>query len=183
MADDPTEGGQEPQAEGQEPISGAEPAGQTPETFDADYVRKLRAEAAANRKKAQEANDRLKAIEDAQKSALELATEKLAELERANAELQERQQQIRNQTAITTAAQKAGVVDLDAAYRLLDPAEFDYDDNERLKNADALVARLIEAKPWLKPAASAGSPANPVRGGGQPPGETDAERRRRLGFA
>jgi hypothetical protein len=73
-------GGQEPAAtkEGQEPKG--EPTG-TPETFDKEYVSKLRSEAADWRVKAQQAAERLEEREEADKSELEKAQGKVSKAE------------------------------------------------------------------------------------------------------
>jgi hypothetical protein len=52
-----------------------------PQVFDATYVHQLRAEAAANRKRATEAETRLKALEDAQLTEQERLTKRVTELE------------------------------------------------------------------------------------------------------
>lgn len=77
--------GQEPEApkEGQE-LQG-KPEGE-PETFDKEYVKTLRAEAAKHRKEAQEAKAKAQEYEDAQKSELEKAQGKLTTAEKAKAD-------------------------------------------------------------------------------------------------
>jgi hypothetical protein len=60
---DTENGGQEPQGNKQDP----------PEKFDREYVEKLRAEAAANRKAAKEAQEKLQEKEDAEKSEADKA--------------------------------------------------------------------------------------------------------------
>ena len=85
MGDEPT-----PTPEGQEPATPAtqEPAAPTDETktFDADYVRKLRGEAAAHRKEAQEAKARVEEFENAQRSEIEKAQAKTTKAEQRAAE-------------------------------------------------------------------------------------------------
>lgn len=88
--------GQEPEStpqEGQEPTpapepdKGQEPQGdKKPETFDAEYVKSLRSEAAKYRTEAQEAKAKAQEYEDAQKSELEKAQGKLSKVEQAKAE-------------------------------------------------------------------------------------------------
>lgn len=71
------EGGQEPtQQQQQEPKNGG---GQEPQTFSREYVEQLRAEAAKHRTEAKERADKLKEIEDRDKSDLEKANETAAE--------------------------------------------------------------------------------------------------------
>lgn len=62
-------------------------AGEGQQQFDAAYVKQLRDEAAANRKKAKDLETRLKAIEDANLSEADRATKRLKELEEENAAL------------------------------------------------------------------------------------------------
>lgn len=71
--------------EGQEPTTVTDPAGE-PKVFDADYVRKLRGEAAAHRKEAQEAKARVDEFENAQRSELERATAKTTKAEQRAAQ-------------------------------------------------------------------------------------------------
>jgi len=66
------EGGQEPTQQVQEPKNGG---GQEPQTFDREYVEKIRSEAAENRTERKKLEARLKEIEDRDKSDLEKATE------------------------------------------------------------------------------------------------------------
>lgn len=80
--------------EGQEPEAKDDteqaPESATPKSFDADYVKQLRAEAARHRKEAQEARAKAQEYEDRDKSELEKLTTKVAKLEadKANAETQ-----------------------------------------------------------------------------------------------
>jgi hypothetical protein len=83
--------GQEPEVttpqEGQEPAPATEPKeeAKTP-TFDADYVKQLRSEAAASRKARQELEAKLNEYEERDKSEVEKLTSKLAKAEQAKAE-------------------------------------------------------------------------------------------------
>jgi hypothetical protein len=71
--------------EQQEPQAGAEQPQDQPKTFDAEYVAKLRKEAAQYRTEAKanaDAAKRLQEIEDANKSELQKATDRLTAIER-----------------------------------------------------------------------------------------------------
>lgn len=72
--------------EGQEPTTPApqDPAdqGAEPKTFDADYVRQLRAEAAKHRREAQEARTKAEEYENRDKSEVEKAQGKVSKAER-----------------------------------------------------------------------------------------------------
>jgi hypothetical protein len=61
-------------------------ATEEPKVFDEGYVKKLRAEAAKYRTEAQEAKAKAQEYEDAQKSELERAQDKLTQIETAKAE-------------------------------------------------------------------------------------------------
>ncbi len=70
-------------ADGQAPDANGKPE----ENFDADYVKRLRAEAADNRKRAKAAEDKLKKLEEANLSELEKSQRRAQELEAENARL------------------------------------------------------------------------------------------------
>ena len=78
MADEPEEPGQEPEPTepGSEPTD--EPGKGEPDTFDREYVEKLRKENAATRKRAQEAEAKAKEYEDAKKTDAEKKDEELS---------------------------------------------------------------------------------------------------------
>lgn len=163
--------GQEPKPDGREP-SESQPTperksgGQEPQTFDAEYVKALRAEAAANRKRAAEAEARLKAHEDEKLSEAERQTKRIAELEAENQRLaaDRRERLIRAEIRVQASAE--GFSDPDDAWRLLDPAAIEADEQGEPKNVGALLKALAKAKPYLlrKPAAE-GVPATPKADG------------------
>lgn len=138
-----TEGGQEPQNQQQTAAAGAQP-GQEPaaEQFDAEYVRKLRAEAAEYRKR-------------------------LRELEREQAAYQRERQERTLKYETMLAASRLGIVDPEVAYKLLDLAGIEFDEDGTPRNIEAALKELLKAKPYLaaQPAASSGSPTNPARTG------------------
>lgn len=71
----------------------------------------------------------------------------------AEAERDQARQDLRNmkaRTKIERAAQKAGAVDAEAVYALLDHNAIEYDDDGMPTNADALVDELLEERPFLK---------------------------------
>jgi hypothetical protein len=73
-----------------------------------------------------------------------------------------------------------GIVDAEAAVKLLNTASLDFDEAGRpdSESLDQALKRLIKAKPYLKTQPPASSPANPART--EPAGETDSQRRSRL---
>lgn len=146
--------------DGQAPASGE--GGQAPaqsETFDAEYVKQLRAEAAKWRTEAQAAKVKVTEYEKAQmteaeklqaqaKAAQEAAEMAQAELRRAKAE-----------AAVARAAGKVGV-DPNLVLRLVD---VEYDAQGQPVNVDKAVEAVLAAYPQLKPASVTLGATNPGR--------------------
>lgn len=80
----------EPAAVEETPEAEAPEAAAEEKQFDESYVKKLRAEAAKHRKEAAEAKAKAQEYEDAQKSELERAQDKLTQLETAKADAEAR---------------------------------------------------------------------------------------------
>lgn len=119
-----------------EPQADPEPARDDPKTFDADYVAKLRQEAAKYRNEAKanaDAAKRLAEIEDAQKSEVEKAAERIAELEREATAA-------RREAARFKVASKFGISDEDADLFLTAS-----DEETLTKQAERLAARYEDA--------------------------------------
>jgi len=162
--------GQEPVDAGQEPVAevtekDAASAGQEPEEerFDAEYVRGLRREAAEYRKRLRELEAKVKADEDAKLTEAERLQNRLAELERQQAEYERERQERTLKYEIMLAANKLGIVDADAAYKLLDLAQVEYADDGTPKNLDRVLASLVKARPYLVGGGSGTSTTNPAR--------------------
>ncbi len=148
----------EPQAgDGQEPIS-------------LDEAKKLRSEANNLRK-------RLKAFEDAQAQA---EAAKLTEQERLQKHATDLQAKYDADTNALTErivryeverqASKLGIVDPDAAAKLIDWQSLEYDEDGTPTNAETLLKDLLKARPWLattqqsgRSAATSGGATNPSR--------------------
>ncbi len=155
------------------PISGQEPQttpeaqsaeGKQPETFPAEYVRQLRAEAASNRKRAAELEAKVKADEESKLGESEKLTRRLAELEKSLTEAQTRHTERVTRYEIMLAAQKLGIVDPDAAYKLLEPGAITYDDNGQPQNVEKALRELAAKRPFLV-GSNPTSPTNPGRSG------------------
>ena len=157
MLDDTT--GQEPNAGGQAPQisppevpqAGTQTSGQKPpaETFDAEYVKSLRGEAAGYRKKAADFEAKLKEIEDSKLSETDKLNKRVADLEKLQSEgIRDRQERI-VKYEVMLGAQKLGIVDPDAAYRLLDLAELKFDEDGNPTNLEKVLQDLLKAKPYL----------------------------------
>lgn len=131
-------------------------------------ISELRREAAANRKKAKEAADALKAKEDAEKSDLEKAqTEAQAAADRA-AQAETRLSQELAKSVIREQARDMGFVDPEAIPRLIDQDDLDRDDDGRplVDSVRLKLADLAKSKTYLL-GGGGGSPGNP---GGAPKG-------------
>lgn len=141
-----------------------------------DYERMLadvRKEAAGHRTKAGQLEQELNKFREAQLSDVEKAQKRLADLERANSDYQRELQEVRLTRAIERKAQALGIIDPEAATKLLDWSELDYDESGNPKNLDKLLASLVSAKPYLvatqaaqpqRPPASSGGATNPGAG-------------------
>lgn len=124
-------------------------SGDGQKAFDADYVRKLRSENAAYRKRAQEAEGRVAAFEQSQLSEAEKAQARIAELEKQNQALLDSAHRDRLERQVALAAPKYGIVDPDAAVRLLDIDRLDVADDGTINNLDDTLKNLIKDRPWL----------------------------------
>lgn len=158
-------------AEGATPEVAQEPEPQTGEgqQFDAEYVRKLRAEAADYRKRLRELESKVKADEEAKMTEQERLQKRLAELERQNTEYQQSIQARTLEYEVKLHAARLGVVDPEAAYRLLDLKEVEFDEDGKPTNVERTLKALIAAKPYLTGGGGQVSPTNPAQGkiGGQ----------------
>jgi hypothetical protein len=151
---------------------GQAPVSQQPSEFE-KIIAELRKENAAHRTK-------LATFEKAQADA---DAAKLTETERLQKQLAELQsekekaaQALRDrviQYEILAQATKLGIIDPDAAVKLLDQSQLKLDDSGVPTNVDALLAKLIQDKPYLvsqakPPAPTAGGSTNPSRSSSAP---------------
>lgn len=165
---------------------------QEEDDFDRDRamstIRKLRDEvksAKASTKELDDIRTQLKTIEDAkltdqekQQKRFDEAQQKIADYERQQTEWARERQELTTRTAIVSAAQKIGMVDPEAAYKLLDLTTLEFNEDGSPKNTEKVLRALLQSKPYL-----AGSPVtnttNPPRSSESPP-ETDAQKRARI---
>jgi len=161
--------GQEPIDAGQEPVTevtekGATVAGQEPEEerFDAEYVRGLRREAAEYRKRLRELEAKAKADEDAKLTETERLQAKVAEYERLHADHERERQEWALRRAVDTTAAKLGIIDADAAYKLLDLAKLEFAESGAPRNLDRVLSELVSQRPYLV-GGSGTSATNPAR--------------------
>jgi hypothetical protein len=117
-----------------------------PKTYDEAYVKKLRDEAAAHRTKLRE----FERAEEERRQA-SLSEQEKAEARAKTAEERLSSIQVRADRAeLKVAAQKAGIVDPDVAYRLLDESAIERNEDGEITNADALMTQLAKDKPYVK---------------------------------
>ncbi|MEJ5222841.1 MAG: phage scaffolding protein [Anaerolineales bacterium] len=119
------------------------------ETISLEEARKLRSEAANLRKRLKELEDQKRQMDEAKLSETERLQKRLAELERAQADWERERQEIMLQRHIENAAAKLGIVDPEAAWKLIDLKEVDFDDDGKPKNVETLLKALIQKKPYL----------------------------------
>lgn len=119
------------------------------ERFDAEYVRKLRSEAAEYRKKLRTLEEKVKAEEEAKLSEQERLQKRLAELERQRDDWERERQErsLRHEVELTAA--RLGIIDAEAAYRLIDLSEIEFSEDGKAKNVEAKLKELIQRKPYL----------------------------------
>jgi len=65
---------------------------------------------------------------------------------------------------VMLAASKLGIVDPDAAFRLLDTASLEFDDNGQPKDVERALKALLSNKPYLAAGAGHASATNPAGG-------------------
>jgi len=138
-------------------------AAEEQERFDAEYVRKLRAEAAEYRKRLRELEGKVKADEEAKMTEQERLQKRLAELERKEIEYQQSLQARTLEYEVKLQAAQLGIVDAEAAYKLIDLSEIEFDENGKPVNVDKVLRNLISNRSWLVAGARASSPTNPAR--------------------
>ena len=130
-------------------------------------LKKTNSESAGHRLKAKEL-DELKAQIEAEKlSETEKLQKKISDLQSQHDTLTRQQQERIVSYEVRLQAASMGVVDPDAAARLLDWSEIDYDDNGSPTNVEDLLKKLLKSKPYLagKQSASStsGGATNPPR--------------------
>jgi predicted RNase H-like nuclease (RuvC/YqgF family) len=149
-----------------------ETEGQEPEvkTYDEDYVRSLRSEAAKHRteknelrKQVEELDAEVKGFKDASKSEMERIVEEKAKLERDLADRDREMAEAAVKAQVFAEAAKLNIVDPDMAYLALDLSEIDTED---VKSVSKALVNLVKEKPYLlksePPTPGAGGP--PLQG-------------------
>lgn len=125
--------------------------------------RKLRSENQSLRKRLREIEAALKAREEAELSEQERAQRRMIELEEQVKTTKQRARDAALRAEITSASAKFGIVDVDAAARLLDTDALEYDDDaEGWLGVDEALRALTHDRPWLVQTAAPGATANPT---------------------
>lgn len=113
-------------------------------------------------KRLADAEARLKALDDEKLSEQERTARQLAEAQSALAELQAERQGLVVRHSVEREAAKLGFADPDDAYRFLDLAAVETDEDGQPKNVGKLLDAVLKAKPYLKGAPTpAGVPGPP----------------------
>lgn len=99
--------------------------------------------------------------EESEKTELQKAVEKAAQLEKERESWQSRQKETAAQYDVALKAAKLGIVDPDAAWKLLDRSELQYDADDKPSNTELLLQGLLKEKPYL--AGGGSSAMNPAK--------------------
>ena len=160
--------GQEPEdPQGQEPTPPQEgnPTPEVPGAPEDRVVSELRKEAAKYRTQVRDMEARLKEYEQAQLTEQERITAERDELRTLLDQATTRTQRLALESAVITAATRAGVIDPEVAVALV-ASQVVYDDDGLPVGVDELVASLVKERPYLANSAKTipGAPAaNPQR--------------------
>lgn len=152
-----------------------EPEGtEKPRDYESE-IKGLRSEAAGYRVERNELKKQVEALseaqkkrDDAEKSEVEKLTEGKAAAEKALADKEREIGEAQTRFRIMSAAQKAGVVDPELAYKALDLADIDPEDPKTIKKA---LENLLKDKPFLV----ASQPPSPGTGGPPIAGKPSAD--------
>lgn len=86
---------------------------------------------------------------EAEKTELQKAQELAAQREKQIEDLLNAQKALSTQNEVTQTAARLGIVDPDAAYKLLDKEAIEYEENGKPKNVETLLQSLLKGKPYL----------------------------------
>ena len=160
------------QQEGQVP---EQPEGQTPQaklqegeaqqkTFTADYVKRLRQEAATHRIKAKELQEQLEEMQQLTAKERQALEQKLADIETKALEAEAKYAEAMLRSEVYLAAVRKGFADPELAWKLLDPDEVEWDEEKgRPVNVEALLDEALKKWPFLAGAGGQTSAMNTRR--------------------
>jgi hypothetical protein len=172
---DPSQG-QTPPTSGQTPTTPPSPSEGDEQPISVAEARRLRQELKERRESEATAKAELKKHQDAQLSDVERERNARAALEAEKSTWQREMQELRVGQAVERLAAKLGIVDPEAAVKLMDWTQLDFDKETGVPtNAERVLKDLIDpkkgGKTWL---AGQSNPANPTIGPtnpGQSPGQ------------
>jgi len=124
------------------------------------------------------AADKLKKLEDAQKTDAEKTTQRVADLEKSDAEKGKLLKERTTRYEVMLAAQKLNIVDPDAAYRLLDLTTIEFDDEGLPKDVEKALKALLKARPYLEAKPKGNGPPETPKADGEHDKISDEERRK-----
>jgi hypothetical protein len=160
--------GQEPAAgSGQAPAADTQPGTETAEQKADRLERELaeaRREAAGHRTKATALEKQQREAADAQLSEQERLAKRTQELEATNAQLQAQLRTQAVRSATVAAAQKLNYRNPDLAYRLIDAASLEFDDEGQPKGVERTLRELAQREPYLVKGAAGADYGGGARG-------------------
>lgn len=125
--------------------------GQEPKTFDAAYVRELREEAKRYRLEKKTLEEKLAAME-----------QQVQQWQQEREQFQAKMRELQARAAVLTTAARMGVVDPEAAWRLLDANTLKMGEDGQPQGVEEALRELVKAKPYLLGGPT--SAANPSTG-------------------
>ena len=108
---------------------------------------------------------KVKDREDKDKTEEQRTKDNLADAERKAADAEAKEKATTLRLSIEREARKAGIVDEEAAYKLIDTGSVVYDKDGKPTNIVALLEQLVKDKPYLKAAGTAGNNNSRPAGG------------------
>lgn len=116
-----------------------------------EEVERHRKKLSAYEKAEKEREAAKKAAEEAQLSEIERITKQHTELQAQHTAMQQQMQHRLVSYEVERQASKLGIIDPDAAAKLLDWNELEYDENGIPSNAAKVLEKLVKSKPYLAP--------------------------------
>lgn len=152
--------------------SQADPETPTEPTLDAAVLKReldeARRETARYRTEAKKSGEALKAKEEEQLSELEKANKRIAELEQRNKDLETQDSERRLHVVSMDAAARLGFRSPAVAFKLLDRADVQFNDDGEPTNVEELLKKVLEREPYLAKPATPGDFGGGQRGASPP---------------
>ena len=138
-------------------------AGDGQEVISLEEARKLRRESQTLRKRLQGYEDAEKAQQEAQLSEHDRLSKRLADLQASHDAYVAQTQQRLVRYEVERQASKLGIIDPEAAAKLIDTSAFEQDEQGVPTNAEKLLKDLIKQKPYLAPPTEAPAESSPAQ--------------------